>query len=461
MFVPTSLRVALVAALALGLTACTAGDTPEPSATTSDQTTSSSAPVALPEDAAGRLATWVLEQLEPDAEADTAQIEERFAPSFLTEISAADLADVLAQLRDLGPWTVTSVQHGPGWLIARIEASDGELDLQLAHDEAELVTTLLFTPAPPPRESAGSWDALSTEVTGLPGSTSLFVARVVAGECEPVEGMPVGSAAGESLPIGSMFKLYVLGAVVDAVAAGDLAWDDEVTVTDELRSLPSGRLHEAPAGTRVKVREAAEAMIAISDNTATDLLIHAVGRDRVEAALTKLGHSDPASNIPFATTREFFQIGWGADESLRERWRGGDEAARRAILDELAGAELDVELERIGQVAVWPDGVDWFASGADLCAAYVALDELAGTPAGEPVREILAANPGIDAPEEYEYVGSKGGSATGTMAGSWYAETADGAVVVVLQTASQDRATHALTMLGIGEDALRLAVQDS
>ena len=44
-------------------------------------------------------------------------------------------------------------------------------------------------------------------------------------------------------------------------------------------------------------------MIAISDNTATDHLIDLVGRDRVEAALTVFGHSDPAMTVPFLTTR--------------------------------------------------------------------------------------------------------------------------------------------------------------
>ena len=453
------LLVAVATLLALGVTACAPGDGPGPTFTPLDVGPPSlpSADVALPDGVAGQHASWVLAQLEPGAEADAGEVADRFAAPFLAEVSAEDLVTVLAQLRDLGPWTLASVENGPGWLVARITGDASELDMQLAHDDDDLITTLLFTPAPPPREPAQSMPGLAEEVEALAGSTSLYVARVVDGRCEPFDGMPGGTTPGESLPMGSMVKLYVLGAVVDAVESGDLEWDDEVTVTDELRSLPSGQLQDEPTGTSVSVRAAAEAMIAISDNTATDLLIDAVGRERVEEAFSRLGHAEPGRNVPLATTRDLFLLGWGEAEDLREQWRDADEAGRRAILDSLAGAELDVDLAQVVQVPVWPYDVDWFATGADLCAAHVALAELAATPAGEPVRDILSANPGIEVPAGYEYVAFKGGSSTGTMGGSWYAETTDGAVVVVLQTAAQAQPTQAATMVGIAEDALRLA----
>ncbi|WP_316310806.1 serine hydrolase, partial [Clavibacter michiganensis] len=70
-----------------------------------------------------------------------------------------------------------------------------------------------------------------------------------------------------------------------AAAEGRLAWHDPLPVPADVRGLPSGERQNAPPGTVVGVRDTAEKMIAISDNTATDMLIQAVGREAVEAAL--------------------------------------------------------------------------------------------------------------------------------------------------------------------------------
>jgi beta-lactamase class A len=78
-------------------------------------------------------------------------------------------------------------------------------------------------------------------------------------------------------------KLYVLHALGDAVAAGKLSWDQPLTVTAQLKSLPSGVLQYEPEGTQISVLDAAAKMISISDNTAADMLIHLVGRSAVEA----------------------------------------------------------------------------------------------------------------------------------------------------------------------------------
>lgn len=254
--------------------------------------------------------------------------------------------------------------------------------------------------------------------------------------------------------------------------------DDELTVTDDLRSLPSGQLQDAPTGAKVTVREAAQGMIEISDNTATDLLIDAVGRQAVEQALASMGHDDSASNTPLPSTRELFALGWGGGDERRAAWRDADPAERRGLLADLPGGVLQLDLTTIQQTVVWPFDVNWFATGADLCAAHVALYERAATAAGEPVREILAANagiardpqaPGAVTPDVWPYVAFKGGSSTGTMGGSWYAKrTADDAdggptrVVVVLQTASRTAqdTVPAPTLVGIAQDALRLAASE-
>lgn len=432
---------------------------PGPTAEPTSSPTPSVVAVDLPDTDAGRQTAWVLEQLEADPGTPVPEAEERFTQEFRDQLSAEQLVSVFDQLRALRPWTVTGVESGPTSLVAQISGGE-ELELQLAVDDDGVIAGLFFAEAAPPRDPAADPQSLLEEVETLPGS-SLLVAEVVDGRCAPVEELSGGASAGEQLPIGSMVKLYVLGAVVDAVGAGSLAWEDEVTVTDELRSLPSGELQDAPAGTSLTVHEAARMMISISDNTATDLLMDAVGRAAVEQALTDLGHGDPAASTPVASTRELFHLGWGADTDLRAQWAQADEAGRRAILHALPAGPPEIDPSTMAQEAAWPDGVDWFATGADVCAAHAGLAERARTEHGEPVREILAANPGLPVDtEQWEHVAYKGGSSVGTMAGSWYAEPAgDGPpVVVVLQTAarSAEEAVDARTMVGIAQDALRL-----
>jgi beta-lactamase class A len=93
--------------------------------------------------------------------------------------------------------------------------------------------------------------------------------------------VPVHERGGDEVaPLGSVFKLSVLGALADAIDAGALTWDDELTIEEADRSLPTGELQDRVGGTTT-VREAATLMVSLSDNTATDLLIHELDRSTV------------------------------------------------------------------------------------------------------------------------------------------------------------------------------------
>lgn len=229
----------------------------------------------------------------------------------------------------------------------------------------------------------------------------------------------------------------MLLAISTAVDDGTLSWDDTLTVSDANRSLPSGALQDEPNGTEVTVREAATAMISISDNTATDMLIQEIGRDAVEEAVAASGHHDPSLMVPFMSTREMFQVGWGRAESL-ERWTEGSTEQRRELLEELDRAPISSHDIAVGGDPLWPQGVEWFATAADVAAVHSALQDR-----DDPVvREILSINSGLDpsVQEQWDYLGFKGGSSPGVLTGSWLVEQDERRFVVVIQTATDDPA---------------------
>ncbi|WP_234424817.1 serine hydrolase [Clavibacter sp. VKM Ac-2542] len=397
-------------------------------------------PVVLPSSAVGQQAQWLLDTVNADDAVPVQETGERLAQVMLDAASAEELAAVLEQVRAGRPWTATAHEEQGPQSVTTIRSDDaGAFDMKIAVDDAGLITGLFFGEPEGDREPATSWAELEEQAAALGGDVSLTVTRVSDGELGEriLEVLPDGVAATDARPIGSIVKLYVLGALVQAVEEGRVGWDDPLTVTDDVRSLPSGELQDAPTGTVVSVRETAEKMIAISDNTATDMLIQAVGREAVEAALVDLGHSDPPRNVPLMSTRDLFRIGWQDDGALRDDWADGDAAERRALLDALPGGVVDVPVTAVTDV-VWTEGADWFATPDDIARAHVRLAELAATPAGEPVRGILAANPGLPEPERFDHVAFKGGSSVGTLALSYLVDDGDDTWTVVVQAAARE-----------------------
>lgn len=194
-----------------------------------------------------------------------------------------------------------------------------------------------------------------------------------------------------AVPFGSVMKLYVLAAVGKAVSAGKVRWDQPLTITAQLKSLPSGVLQYEPDGTQISVRDTAIKMIFLSDNTATDMLIDLVGRSAVEAALTASGMAQPARNRPFLTTRESFILMLDQWPTLAHRYLAADEAGKRALLATtvdrlpLPSVVAMQELRTRGDTSL-----GWFASAGDICRVYASVTSLSRRPGLAPIGQVLA-----------------------------------------------------------------------
>ena len=115
-------------------------------------------------------------------------------------------------------------------------------------------------------------------------------------------------------PLASVFKLPVLVEVGRRLQAGTMKLDDLLTVREEMKIIGSGTLRNRPDGSRVSLRDAVELMETISDNTATDLVFHALGLGSVNEMMRGLGlaHTDI-----YLTNRAAWLISLGMARELR------------------------------------------------------------------------------------------------------------------------------------------------
>lgn len=86
----------------------------------------------------------------------------------------------------------------------------------------------------------------------------------------------------------SLIKVFIMAEAFNQKNQGKLDFNEVVTITKE-NKYAWGSLDKVPDGTQVTVAELVEQMIAVSDNTATNILISKLGMDNVNTLIKALG----------------------------------------------------------------------------------------------------------------------------------------------------------------------------
>lgn len=328
--------------------------------------------------------------------------------------------DIVAKMDSIWwdrPFTVSAVDIGAGQAKLDVVTSYGVAQqIQLRTNDAGLVERFDVALQPPVIKK---WSDIDAELTKSGARYSYQVSKVVGDvpttKCDVI----AGTNTELSLPLASIFKLYVLLAVADGVKTGTLKWSDPLTITKEAKAVGSAGLEELPPGAEVSVRTAAQQMISASDNMATDLLIARLGPGAVERALVAGGHHDPASMTPFPTMHELFSVGWGQPD-LREQWKQATPQARAQLLEQTNSRPYEPDPKRTHSPAS-EFGAEWYGSAADICRVHAAL-QAAAVGEAAPVKQILSSIPGVKLDrDEWPYIGAKGGNLPGDLTFSWYA----------------------------------------
>jgi beta-lactamase class A len=304
-----------------------------------------------------------------------------FSVTFLSQVTAAQVEAVLAQLGVvLGKYQ--SIDGSAGHYSAHFEKGTDDVLVHL--DAGNKIDGLFFRP---PKLLAATLDDSLRNLRASNGRLSYVI----------VEGSTERAALDPAAPlaVGSTFKLAVLAALRDEIAAGRRNWSDVVTLDPRWKSLPSGVMHTWPDGTPVTLATYAAEMISISDNTAADALASIVGT----AALVPY----EMGNTPFLTTREAF--------ILKSTPHGAQGAAylaaatlpqRAAILAAVDKAALPEAGELVAKPML---GIEWHYSVRALCALMAKVADL----------PLMSINPGAADTSSFERVAYKGGSDAGTI----------------------------------------------
>ena len=353
-----------------------------------------------------------------------------FAASFQAAVPKAQFDAITASL---------IAQYGAPVAVDRATSSDGRTGTVLLRFEKGIGTISLEVDAGPQEKVSGllvtgftmaddSFDKVAAGIAALPGQTGFLVAELGGDAVRPL----ASAHADRQFATGSTFKLYILDELAAQIAAGKRRWSDVVPLSHF--SFSSAATANWPKDTPVTLQTLANWMISVSDNGATDTLIHLLGRDAIEARMKSAGHSDPSRNIPLLTTVEAFALKGNNFNDLRPLFIEGDDAAQRKLIEDnrtrLTLANVDGVSFTAGPRFI--DSLEWFASPDDIARLMVDLRARQS----KTLLDAMAINNGVGpvAAADWSYLGYKGGSENGVLSmsllgqrksdGKWFVVTA-------------------------------------
>jgi hypothetical protein len=335
------------------------------------------------------------------------QIRNVFTEAFLSQLPVSQLRELLAQMhKDYGScigYTILERQSENSARIRLVFENGCRMDGRVAINSQNppKITLLLFGF---PSLASDSWNEIEKDIGLLPGQSSFEIQDLSAGK--PLARLHSDRALG----IGSLSKLLILGLLLSEVSSRHRRWEDVLVLEERDLSLPTGILQDWPVGSLLTLDSLVVLLLSVSDNTAADLLLRVLGRERVEEYAHTHGIGDPDRTKPFFSTRGLFNLLDGP-ESVKRQYLAAGESERR---DLLKAAEARAPNRWAGDSCVWPDGFDWYLSASDIIAL---LDQIRlELDASGTAKCIFGMNDGGLSSSRWSFAGFKGGSSPGRLA---------------------------------------------
>lgn len=237
----------------------------------------------LPDEPASNQLAWVLSELQTGENTTLAEVQAHFDPTFDAAAMQTFMNDLRGYFPDarvidvvgVTPVALTAVIDSPdqapphGWLLLNARYTGDNLIRYFG------VYNIGDTVVYPVDQNLDLTQAADKFVT-LSANPGLVVARIRGNQvCEVVTGRNEATLRATA----SIFKIWVLGSVAQAVAGGSIRVEDLIPlVASELA--PGSEIINEPLGTMFPVEDMATLMMGISDNTATTTCMHWSGVTR-------------------------------------------------------------------------------------------------------------------------------------------------------------------------------------
>jgi beta-lactamase class A len=383
------------------------------------------AAVAVPLTPVGKQLAWLLAI--KHLPIPVGEITAHFDASFLAQASPAQLNAVLGSVTSSGAPDLDSLSMvTASSLSAFVSFGASRFLVELSVDPTGLIDGLIFKPDD---VTPTTWSGIDRELSALAPDVGFLAAMVSGnGTCTAVHAVDATTPR----PLGSMFKLFILGALANAIHQHRISWEQHLTLTAALKAGGSGTLQNVADGTRLSVQQVAVKMISISDNTAADMLLQLVGRAAIESQVRKWS-AHPSLNIPFLSAKELFALKYDDFPTLANRYLALGPTQRAAFLSSTVD-HVAVASEQLVATPRDVKSLEWFASPDDLCRAFAGLQTLQTESGLGPLGTVLSTNNGgIQlSTATWPRIWFKGGSEPGVLTLGYLARDAKGHTYVVI-----------------------------
>lgn len=127
----------------------------------------------------------------------------------------------------------------------------------------------------------------------------------------------------KNFAISSLVKIAITNAVYEAVNEKVIDLDSKIEIFSEDLSVLTAGLSEKNVGEHHSIKELLSLMPLVSDNSAMDILIRVIGKDRIRDSLINIASENhiTLSNPNINPTKEIFGDAWCYDHSPESTWR--------------------------------------------------------------------------------------------------------------------------------------------
>jgi hypothetical protein len=341
----------------------------------------------LPPGPASTQLQWLLSELAAGETTTIAEINQRFDPTWLSQINATQTQSFIQSVRSaypnaritdvvsVTPMRITALIDSPGSPLP-----SGFLTFGTRYVSPSGIVQFgvnSFSSAMFPADTTLTLGQAADKYLTLSAQPSLFIGRINAsGQCVRTVSCstPADCHAETRRATASVFKTWALAGAARRLANGTLLPNESFTL-DGTRNVSGSVITSEPNGTVFPLRDLLTMMMGNSDNTATDMTLARVGRPFLNQTLIDTGMATPAAMTPLLGISETFHLIFSFQPATIQAYIDGSQNDRELFL-----TNSIVPLGRFTSAsfnnASFLSTASWRATPADVCRAFAALRKL-------------------------------------------------------------------------------------